>query len=148
MHRRVGRAHLGEHFLSRHAAVHQPDAARLAVLPLDAIEKPPQGRLVRGVAGQHLIGQRQTFGCHHQGNDDLHTIRPVIARVPEAALVAFRKRRIHPEEARRASDDASAGNRSGTRGGTTIPPAGSTRKVTQRARWTGRACCGAAHEEH
>src|SRR5258705_7103223 len=31
------------------------------------------------------------------GNDDLHTIRPVIARVPEAALVAFRKRRIRFE---------------------------------------------------
>ena len=94
MHRRVGRAHLGEHLLGRHAAVHQPDPARLAVLPLDALEKPPQRRLVRGVAGQHLIGQRQAFGRHHQGNDDLHTIRPMIARVPEAALVAFRKRRI------------------------------------------------------
>ena len=94
MHRRVGRAHLGEHLFGRHAAVHQPDPARLAVLPLDAFEKTPQRRLVGGVAGQHLIGQRQTFGRHHQGNDDLHTIRPVIARVPEAALVAFRKRRI------------------------------------------------------
>src|SRR3984893_11287773 len=31
------------------------------------------------------------------GNDDLHTIRPVIARVAEAALVAFRKRRIRLE---------------------------------------------------
>src|ERR1700756_5163344 len=46
-------------------------------------EKPPPRRLVRGVAGQHLIGQRQTFWDHHQSNDDLHTIRPVIARVPE-----------------------------------------------------------------
>src|SRR5580693_3079575 len=97
IHWRISRAHLGEHLLGRHAAVHQPDATRLAVLPLDAIEKPPQGRLVRGVAGQHLIGQRQTFGGHHQGNDDLHTIWPVIARVPEAPLVAFRKRRIRLE---------------------------------------------------
>src|ERR1700719_291147 len=31
------------------------------------------------------------------GNDDLHTIRPMIARVAEAALVAFRKRRIRLE---------------------------------------------------
>ncbi len=97
MHRRVGRAHLGEHFFGRHAAVHQPDPARLAVLSFDMLEKWPQRRLVRGVAGQHLIGQRQTLGRHHQGNDDLHTIRPVIARVPEAALVAFRKRRIRFE---------------------------------------------------
>ena len=58
---------------------------------------PPQCRLVSGVAGQHLIGQRQAFGRHHQGNDDLHTIRSMIARVPEAALVAFRERRIRLE---------------------------------------------------
>jgi hypothetical protein len=94
MHRRVGRAHLGEHLFGRHAAVHQPDSAGLAVLSFDMLEKRPQRRLVCGVAGQHLISQRQTFGCHYQGNDDLHTIRPVTARVPEAPLVAFRKRWI------------------------------------------------------
>jgi hypothetical protein len=55
MHRRVGCAHLGEHFLGRHAAVHQPDAARLAVLSFDLLEKWPQCRLVCGIAGQHLI---------------------------------------------------------------------------------------------
>jgi hypothetical protein len=44
--RRVGRAHLGQHLLGRHAAVHQPDAAGLAVLPLDGFEKPAQGGLV------------------------------------------------------------------------------------------------------
>src|SRR6266446_10111987 len=32
----------GEHLFGRHAAVHQPDAARLAVLSLDALEKRPQ----------------------------------------------------------------------------------------------------------
>src|ERR1700726_781008 len=94
MHRRVGRAHLCEYLFGRHAAVHQPDPARLAVLPLDAIEKSTQRRLVGRVAGQHFVGQRQTFGRHHQGNDDLHTIRPVIARIAEAALVALRKWRI------------------------------------------------------
>jgi hypothetical protein len=97
MHWRVGRAHLGEHLLGRHAAVHQPHSARLAVLLLDALEKAPQRRLVGDIAGQHLIGQRQAFGGHHQGNDDLHTIRPMIARVPEAALVTLRKRRIRLE---------------------------------------------------
>ena len=97
MHWRVGGAHLGEHLLGRHAAVHQPDAARLAVLPLDALKKPPQRRLVRGVAGQHLVGQWQTFGGHHQSDDDLHTIWPVVARITKAALVAFRKRWIRFE---------------------------------------------------
>jgi len=43
MHRRVGRAHLGEHLFGRHAAVHQPDAARLAVLSFDLLEKWPHG---------------------------------------------------------------------------------------------------------
>ena len=97
--RRVGygRYLVGEHLFGRHAAVHQPDAARLAVLSLDVVEKPPQCRLVRSVAGQHLIGQRQAFGRHNQGNDDLHTIGSMIARVPEAALVAFRERWIRLE---------------------------------------------------
>jgi hypothetical protein len=39
LHRRIGRTHLGQHGLGRHAAVHQPDAPRLAILPLDALEK-------------------------------------------------------------------------------------------------------------
>ena len=43
---RVGRAHLSEDLLGRYPAVHQPDAAGLAVLPLDAFEKPAQGGLV------------------------------------------------------------------------------------------------------
>jgi hypothetical protein len=87
----AGGAHLSQHLLGRHAAVHQPNAARPAVLPLDAFKKAPQRRLVGGVAGQHLIGQRQTFGGHHQSDDDLHAIRPVIARIPETSLAAFRK---------------------------------------------------------
>ena len=66
MHRRVGRAHLGQQLLGRHAAIHQPDAARLAVLPLDTLEKRPQRCFVRGIAWKHLIGQRQAFGRHHQ----------------------------------------------------------------------------------
>jgi hypothetical protein len=53
--------------------------------------------LSEGVAGQYLIGQWQTFGGHHQSDDDLHTIGPVVAGVAKAALVAFRKRRIRFE---------------------------------------------------
>jgi hypothetical protein len=55
-----------EYLLGRPAAVHQPHPTRFAVLPLDPLEKAPQRRLVGGVAGQHLIGQRQAFGGHHQ----------------------------------------------------------------------------------
>src|ERR1700760_1017594 len=39
MHRRVGGAHLGEHLLGRHTAVHQPHASRLAVLLLNAFRR-------------------------------------------------------------------------------------------------------------
>jgi hypothetical protein len=92
--RRIGRPHLGQPLLGRHPAVHQPDAACFAVLPLDARQKSPQRGLVGGVAGQHLVGQRQAFGRHHQSNDNLYAVRPVIARIAKAALVAFRKRRI------------------------------------------------------
>jgi hypothetical protein len=60
MHRRVGHAHLGKHLFGRHAPVHQPDPARLAVLSFDMLEKRPQRRLVRGVAGEHLIGLSAT----------------------------------------------------------------------------------------
>jgi hypothetical protein len=94
VHRRIGLAHLGEHLFGRHATVHQPHPARFAVLPFDALKKPAQRRLVRGIAGQNLVGKRQAFRRHHQRDDDLHAIRPMIARIAKAALVAFRKRRI------------------------------------------------------
>jgi hypothetical protein len=51
MHRRVGGAHLGEHLFGRHAAVHQPDPARLAVLSFDMLEKWPQRRPVAVLPG-------------------------------------------------------------------------------------------------
>jgi hypothetical protein len=44
--RGVGRAHFGQHLLGRHTAVHQPDPACFAVLPLDAFEKAAQRGLV------------------------------------------------------------------------------------------------------
>jgi hypothetical protein len=36
--------HFGEQLFDRHAAVHQPETARLAVLPFDLLEEPPQHR--------------------------------------------------------------------------------------------------------
>ena len=86
MHRRIARAHLLEHRFGRDPSIHRPDPPRVAVLPLDAREEVVQGGLVRGIARQHLIGQRQTFRRHHQGNDHLHAVGPMIARVAEPAL--------------------------------------------------------------
>jgi hypothetical protein len=56
-----------KHLFSRHAAVHQPDAARLAVLSFDLLEKWPQRRLVRGVAGQFRVHkERARTGIHER----------------------------------------------------------------------------------
>jgi hypothetical protein len=67
---------------------------RRALLALDALEKAAQRRIISSVARHHLVAQRQSLGRHHQCDDYLHTVRPVVARVSMAALVIFRKRRI------------------------------------------------------
>lgn len=51
-------------------------------------------RNVGRVAGQHFVGQRQSLERDHQGDDDLHTIRPMIAAVAVAALVGLAERPI------------------------------------------------------
>ena len=94
MHRWVRLAHLLQRFLGGDPAVHHPDPSGLAVLAFDAIKKPAQRGLVRGVARQHLVGQRQTLGRDHQRDDHLHTVGPLVARIPEAAFVLVAKRRI------------------------------------------------------
>ena len=94
LHRRIGSAHLGQYRFGRHASVHQPDPARLAVLRHDAGEKVLEGGVVRGIARQHLVGERQPFRRHDQCNDHLHAVAAVVTRIPVPTLVAFRKRRI------------------------------------------------------
>ena len=58
-HGRVAGAHFGENFLGRHAAIHHPNASRLAVLAFDLGAEIAQRLAVGGVAGQDLIGERQ-----------------------------------------------------------------------------------------
>ena len=94
LNRRFRGTHLGQNLFGGNAAVHQPDALSLAILPLDAIQKILERRLVGGVARQHLVGQRQTFGRNDQRDHHLHAIGPVIARVAVAPLVALRERWI------------------------------------------------------
>ena len=90
-HRRIALPHLGRHRLGRNAAIHQPDAPRLAVLRLDLGEKLPQGLVVLGVTGEDLVGQRQAFRRDHQSDHHLRAIRPAVAAVAMPALVAFRQ---------------------------------------------------------
>ena len=53
-------------------------------------EEHPQRRAVRGVAGQHLVGQRQAVRRDHQRDHHLRAVRPLVAAVAVAALVALR----------------------------------------------------------
>jgi hypothetical protein len=94
LHWRIGRAHLRQHRFGRDAAIHQPDATRLAVQPLDVAQEVAQGSTVVGVAGENFIRHRQTVGRHDESDHHLRAIRPVIARITEAAFVAFRERRV------------------------------------------------------
>ncbi len=91
--RRIGGAHFRQHRFGWNAAVHQPDTARLAIHPLDTGQEVAQGPTVVRVAGQHFICDRQSVRCHHERDHHLNAVRPVIARIAEAALVAFGERR-------------------------------------------------------
>ncbi len=71
MHRRIGGAHLHQHFLRRDAPIHHPDPLGFAVKLFDLIQKSAQGRFVRRVARQHLVGERKTFRRDHQRNNHL-----------------------------------------------------------------------------
>jgi hypothetical protein len=96
----LGRAHevahlglalpqLGQHGFGRDAAIHHPDALGAAVTFLDTLEHVPQRGLVGGVAGQHLVGQRQALGRDHQGHDHLHAVGAFVPAVTEAAGISF-----------------------------------------------------------
>lgn len=52
-----------------------------------ACEHVAQRGLVGGVAGQHLVGQRQPLGRDHQRHHDLDTVAAFVAAVTEAARV-------------------------------------------------------------
>ena len=72
--RRIGLAHLGQHLLGRNAAIHHPDALRLAVLGFDLAQGAAQRLAIGRVPGQHLIGERKAFGRHDQRNHHLDAV--------------------------------------------------------------------------
>jgi len=75
--------------LGRDAPVHQPDPAGLAVAGLDLGEEGGEGRAVRRVARQHLVGEREALGGDHEREHHLDAVRPVVPAVAEAAGVAL-----------------------------------------------------------
>jgi hypothetical protein len=60
-------------------------------LAFDLGQERPQSLAVGGVAGQNLIGQRQSFRRDDERDDDLRAIRPLVAAVAVARLGAFRQ---------------------------------------------------------
>ena len=94
LHRRIAGPHLGQHLFGGDAPIHHPDPAGLAVLRLDLLEELSQCRLVRRVACQYIIGQRESLRRHDQRDDHLHAVRPLVPTVAELAFVVFLHRRI------------------------------------------------------
>ena len=91
---RIAGTHFGEHVLGGDAAVHDPDAPRLAEAGLDFLQEAAQGGFVGGVAGHDFVGEREAFGGDDQGDDDLRAVGTLVARVAELAFVAGREGRI------------------------------------------------------
>lgn len=83
---RPARPQRGQVLLADDPAVQHPDAVGLAVLGLDGLQDLVQRGDVRAVAIEHLVGQREAIRTDDQGQHDLGTIGPVIARVAPAHL--------------------------------------------------------------
>jgi hypothetical protein len=66
-----------------------PRAPGLAVLGFDPLQEVAQRRLVRGVAGHHLVRQRQTIRGDDQGDDELHAIGPFVPAVTMPPLAGL-----------------------------------------------------------
>ena len=56
---------------------------------LNQLQQVAQRGLVGGVAGEHFISQRQTFGRDDQRHDHLHAVAALVATVTEAAGIGF-----------------------------------------------------------
>ena len=78
--------HLPQNFLRGNAPIHHPDPIRLAVQRFDASQKALQRRLIRGVSGHDLVGQRQPIRRDHQRDHHLPAVRPTIPAVTVLGL--------------------------------------------------------------
>ena len=76
------------------APVHDPDALGLAVALWDERAPVPQSGFVGGVAGEHLVSQRQSLGRDDQRHDDWHAVAALVPAVAEAAGIGFLVRRV------------------------------------------------------
>ena len=74
----------GDGLGARHAAVHHPDAARLAVAALHRGDDLLDSRHVGAIAGEHLVAERYAVTRHDEANADLLAVAPMIAAVAAA----------------------------------------------------------------
>ncbi len=79
-------AHLLKSRLGRYAPVHHPHAPGLAVHGLDLLQELRQRGLVRPVPRQHFVRHRQALGGHHQRDDHLAAVGPLVAAVAVPGL--------------------------------------------------------------
>src|SRR6185437_7248042 len=68
-------------FLAHNAAIHHPDAPRLAVFTLDHAQDRLHRRDVRAVAVERLIAERETLAVDDQRDHQLFAVGTMIARV-------------------------------------------------------------------
>lgn len=76
------------------AAVHYPDPPGLAVTGFDLHQEDWECGVVRRVARQDLVGQREALRGHDEGAHYLDAVRPVVATVAEPARVFVHTRRV------------------------------------------------------
>jgi hypothetical protein len=70
-----------------HSSAHRP----VDRLVFDLVQKLPQCGFVAGIAIHRFMGERQTLGRHHQGNNNLHTIETFVTAAPMFAIAMSRR---------------------------------------------------------
>ncbi len=82
--------------VGRNAAIHHQMHSALPYWASILRKGVPQGRAVRRVRGQHLIGKRQTLGRHDQCNQRPDAVAALVAAIAKAAFVSLiiRRRRL------------------------------------------------------
>jgi len=81
MNRGIARTHLGERFLRRNAAIHDPDPPARAKACFDGRHDGFHGLHIARVAGQRVMSQREAFARHDQSQDDLFAVPTMVARI-------------------------------------------------------------------
>lgn len=72
-------SNVGEVLLVDHATIQHPDPVHLPVLGLDGLDDLLHSGHIVAIAGEDLVGDRQSLPCHDQANADLFAIGSMVA---------------------------------------------------------------------